>query len=341
MNTVTNPHHWVTIPSNSREPANYLNLDELPTYLKIAKFFFQDPLSFLYQLSSKLAKDSFDQTTLSVTPYVKKGFIESPEIFFMLHENIFFSFIQNSAPSFLLSVLESSRSALKLMISDLFEAFVMPLSETAAQGISKQTGLTFGTFAITLLTHEIALSKLKGDPKLAESITYGALVGILTSFIMDQDVRKGAIAGACTGVITDTALEIFTPNAIISFFKRQYKNFNVEERARKVQKLASQTFPYLTFALGTSLIYAQMKPILSKLIEGEEISSQKLYMIKTIALSGFLFGTIKSYSIPIFSFLYNQAASGIQTAQNIEKIFSWAPRVLTILYLSSFTKLNK
>ena len=305
------------------------------TFFQTIDFALNDPKNFTYECLKITTTNSHTFITVHTPPFIEEIFNRS------LSEDLFstgsycFTISKASIP-YILDILNISKLALEIMFLDLFDSFIYPFEKNLQnQEIPVQSGVALGVIGATLLAHKLALTRLKEDPKLATSITYGSLTGIFTSFIMNQDLCIGALSGALIGVITDTAFCAISRNRILNFFKHQYKKSKLRKSIQEFQKFTIQVSPYLFFTCGTAIIYSNIRPIILKHMQEIDAPSKKLLIIKVIAVSGLLFGIGKSYLTPITQSLWSHAKTVVQSAHTTSTLFAWTPRVLTILTITS------
>ncbi len=312
---------WLTIPDNSNTALSQFSHNVL-----ILDYILNYPSNFLSQLTQKIFADSSEKLNPHIRNTFKASFKDS--VYFI---GQFFYLKATEMAPYILTALKTSKSAVRLMLSDIFEAFVSPLTQTISKdSLSLNGGIAIGMIGVSLLTHEFAQNHLKEDPEQAKSITYGAITGTISSYIMDHNIFIGTLAGASVGLIADTAVACITYNSLATFFKTLYKKLKIQERAGIIHSFASKVFPYIFFTLGTALIYSRISPLLTKIMEEEGIPSKKIHVIKVLASSGMLFGMGKSYFTPLLKSFLIHIKIGAQSAHDTGIIASWAPRILAI-----------
>ncbi len=312
--------------SQFKAPPSNLTVAQLSEDLSTLSYIFHHPNVFL----DHLIHGAFNDTSEKLNPHIRHLFSASFKDSIYFTGNFFFTKAREIAP-YILCAFKTSKLALQLMLSDIFEAFISPLAEKGGGGLLPLNGtIAASMISVSLLTHKLAKKHLQEDPAQALSITYGAITGILASYTMDHDIFVGTLAGASVGLITDTAVSYVNSGVLTVFFKNLYKKLEIQEKAEAVQNFTSKVFPYISFTLGTALVYSRISPIVAKVMEEEEIPSKKMHVIKMVAASGMLFGMGKSYLLPLVKSLLVHIKIGAKSARDTGLIASWTPRILSI-----------
>jgi hypothetical protein len=306
------------------EIAHYTVL-QLGEDLKTIGSAYQDPMGFINHHIQNLFKKT--------KPFIKNTFSSSFKSSLHFTGNFLISGIQKITP-YIASAFKTSKLALQLMLSDIFEAFISPLSKSENKPLLVNTAIATTMFFISIFTHKLAIKHLKEDPDQSLSITYGALTGIFASYIMDQNIFIGTLTGASIGIITDTAVSYISRGELATLLKKLYTKYEIKEKAKAIQELTSKVFPYIINTLGTAVVYSYISPIITKAMDAE-IPSKKIHVIKMVAASSILFGMAKSYFIPLSKSLLIHIKIGAKSAKETGLIASWAPRILTILLATS------
>lgn len=318
------------------EPSHGNALQTLGDAYEIGRKIYNHPLSFTYHLIDQVSADMQNELQQKVQS-AAQGYFAIPSTSFSCNQGYYFEKAQETM-SFFFSLLAQGKQDLKRMFIDLFTVFVIPLSAGAENTSFSSNALEACSMtAAALAIHQFSLTYFQEDPTQAKSLTCGAIMGIWTSFVMDQSLFMGMLSGACVALVTDTALVALSRNAFTKLLKKQYKEWEVEKKVTTIYKLSKEIFPYIFYTLGTAFVYAKLRPLTDLLLKDTPPSSQKIYTIQLIATSAMLFGMGTSYLITTTKSLIGPLIVGGTSAQQTSRLIFWAPRVLSILFITSIT----
>lgn len=318
------------------EPSNSNALQTLADAYEVGRKIYEHPLPFTYNLINLVTEDIQKEINQTIHT-VAQDIFTSPNISFSTTSEQCFEKAKQ-AFSLFSSLLQQTKEDLKRMFVDLFTAFVIPLSLEASNiPLSLNLLNACSMTGAALFIHKLAIEHLKEDSDQAKSLTCGAIMGIWISFVMDQSLYIGMLSGATVALVTDTALVALSRNSVTRFFKKQYREWQVEKRVATICKLGKTIFPYIFSTLGTAFVYAKLRPITDLLLKDNPPSSEKIYTIQLVAISAMLFGMGTFYLSALAKSLIKPITAGLSSAEQTRRILFWAPRVLSILCITSIS----